>query len=482
MKNESNVNTRYYLKVVIYVLLTFGIGYLPPFGSVTEMGMKVLGVFIGTVFGWMALGFIWPSLFSMVALGIIGYASVNTIIIQGLGFNTLPAFILSFVLAEALAKTTTPELIANVLLKRKRLAGHPYVIMGFVLLIMEILTLLNGGFVALFLMWSLVITLAESVGYKKGDGFISFMIPAILVLFIVSSQTFPFKEMAILYTGLFTKGTGLAVPYVPFTVWHLVLQNVYILLLLFVARFIIRLDVSKLQGDTTFFDSERQTMTSDQKFGMTILLGFIIVMFIPSFFPADWAVVQLLNRLGLPGVLIILLSIMTIRRTKQGEGFIDLAKSCAKGINWTVIWMVIATTPLASALEDEACGVISTFTQFVVPIFSGLSPNIFIAVCAIILGLSTQFLHNLVLNFIFIPLLCPICMQLGGNPYTCFLVCCFAMCTAIATPAASANAAFIFGHNYMNTKDAYFNGWMHAILNLLLVVILGIPLANLLFV
>lgn len=126
MQNIANKQRSYYLKVIIYLILTFGIGYLPPFGAVTPMGMKVLGVFIGTVFGWMALGFIWPSLFAMAALGIIGYKGVNAVIMEGLGFNTLSAFILSFVLAAALAKTNAPELIANVMMKRKSFAGHPY--------------------------------------------------------------------------------------------------------------------------------------------------------------------------------------------------------------------------------------------------------------------------------------------------------------------------------------------------------------------
>ena len=44
-------HTLYYVHVVIFLLITFGFGFLPPFGQITEVGMKVLGAFLGAVYG-----------------------------------------------------------------------------------------------------------------------------------------------------------------------------------------------------------------------------------------------------------------------------------------------------------------------------------------------------------------------------------------------------------------------------------------------
>ena len=44
-KNISNL-----LKFIVMIVLTIGIGMLPPFGGITPMGMKILGVFIGKLF------------------------------------------------------------------------------------------------------------------------------------------------------------------------------------------------------------------------------------------------------------------------------------------------------------------------------------------------------------------------------------------------------------------------------------------------
>lgn len=49
-------NMMYYIHSIIFVLMTFGIGFLPPIGGITELGMKVLGIFIG-LFIW--LDFYW---------------------------------------------------------------------------------------------------------------------------------------------------------------------------------------------------------------------------------------------------------------------------------------------------------------------------------------------------------------------------------------------------------------------------------------
>lgn len=45
----TNKNKVYYINVVIYLVILFGIGLIPPFGAITELGMKVLGVFIATI-------------------------------------------------------------------------------------------------------------------------------------------------------------------------------------------------------------------------------------------------------------------------------------------------------------------------------------------------------------------------------------------------------------------------------------------------
>lgn len=50
-KNPDQGYISYLGKVVVMLVLMFGFGFLPLFGQMTELGMKVLGVFIGLLFG-----------------------------------------------------------------------------------------------------------------------------------------------------------------------------------------------------------------------------------------------------------------------------------------------------------------------------------------------------------------------------------------------------------------------------------------------
>lgn len=116
------------------------------------------------------------------------------------------------------------------------------------------------------------------------------------------------------------------------------------------------------------------------------------------------------------------------------------------GISWDVIWLIVATTPLAAAFQAEECGIMPTVMGFLTPILTSMSPAVFIIACTIILGITTQVVHNLILAIVFIPILCPLCASMGGNPYACFLVINMALMMAFVTPAASMNAGMIFGH------------------------------------
>ena len=41
--------------IVITFALTFLVGFLEPIGAMTMYGMKVLGIFLGMLYGWIAL-------------------------------------------------------------------------------------------------------------------------------------------------------------------------------------------------------------------------------------------------------------------------------------------------------------------------------------------------------------------------------------------------------------------------------------------
>lgn len=62
----------YWLHTLIYFLLTFGIGKIS-YSALPPMGMSVIGIFLGLLYGWTFIGFIWPSMFSIFMLGVCGF-------------------------------------------------------------------------------------------------------------------------------------------------------------------------------------------------------------------------------------------------------------------------------------------------------------------------------------------------------------------------------------------------------------------------
>ena len=64
---------------IIVLILAFGFRFLPPFAGITELGMGVLGAFLGAIYGWVFIDLAWPSFIAITATGLsCGMASVIT--------------------------------------------------------------------------------------------------------------------------------------------------------------------------------------------------------------------------------------------------------------------------------------------------------------------------------------------------------------------------------------------------------------------
>ncbi|MBO5366857.1 MAG: hypothetical protein J6A39_09585 [Peptococcaceae bacterium] len=477
----SNKNMIYYIHIAVYLIITFGVGFLKPFGQITELGMDVLGVFIGVIYGWIFLGLTWPSIFTLFALAVVGYGNISALFSSGISYYVIPITLLGFMFAAAAGKTGLNTWFGEWLMSLKIIVGRPYALILVLLLGMEMLTMMNAGYVGLFMVWGIAVSIAEQAGLPKRNPFICFMIPAILVIFVMSGFILPFLPSSVMYMSFFTQGMGTAIPELPYMIWQLIIVNCYVLVVMAAAKFVFRIDMSAIKVALESYEGKKcPKMDKYQRFGFIVLVAFLASMISSMILPATWPIIAVIKKLGVLGMMCLFMVIFFCYRKEDGTHLVTV-NDAANGIGWDVVWLLIATTPLAAAFQAEACGILPTIMGTLTPMLMGMSPAIFIIACSFFIGVGSQFIHNLILIVVFVPLLVPMCAQMGGNPYACYLAIYAAAQAAYMTPAASMTAAFIFGHPSLEPRDGYINGAMHFVLSLLVVYVIGLPAANILF-
>ncbi len=486
---RNKKNLMYYIHVAIFITITFGFGFLPPFAQITEVGMHVLGAFLGAVYGWLFIALDWPSLIALIALGISGLSTpFQDLFMSGWMFQSVSQSLLAYLFAEAIASTQFTSYIADKLMSIKLFRGKPYALIFGCLIAAEIMFILHCGLAGLFLLWSMFSVISEKAGYEKQNKFSKIMVPTVVIIFILTSFVFPFNAGSIVQINFFTQGMAalipdITVPFTGWTLWWLAFTNVYIVLWVLFVKFILRIrypEIAALGEELETLGDTKQKMTSEQKFGLTILFLFLGGMFLPGILPSSWFITTVCSQLGLTGMLCLCLCIFCAWKKASGEQFTSM-QTLSKGIVWNIIWLLVATEPLATAFNSEECGIMASLMGVVTPILTNMSSWMFLIAALIVLGLTTQVVHNFVLMVVFIPLLCPMYAQMGGNPFVMFMGLIVILNAALTTPAASYTSALMFGEPSLERKQGYIQGFSHFVFAFLTFLIAGAPLANLFF-
>lgn len=361
-------NTTYYIHSAIVLALMFGFGSLPPFGQITEMGMRVLGVFAGMLWGWIFIEIAWPSVLGMLAFGMTGFMTVSQVFAEGFGNTTVLTVLMAFLFTALLESCKITDYIAAKFLSSKAIIGKPWLLITTIFLVDYVISISSSNLAATFLLWAIFIKVTEKVGYEKGDKLVSFVICGIVYIGVCAAMVLPFQVAAIVFVGFLTDGTGLTVGDIPYTIYMLITSMVFLFTLLFVGKYILRLDVSKLADDEDRFAYMRgEKATYEQKIGLFFIAAFLLMLFLPSFMPKKWMVTQVLSNWGLIGVVGVLLVVATFIRSKEGQSLISIGEICSKGVGWELIWLLTATFPLADAMKSQDCGIMATVVTVITP-------------------------------------------------------------------------------------------------------------------
>lgn len=479
MSTAAQKNKKMYIHIAIMFAITFAVWNMPTFGQITELGMKVLGVFLGIVYGWIFIDLLWVSFAGFALLTMTGYCTSTEAFASGFGNPTFLMVLLPAAFAIALNEIGISDGIAYWILSRKVFIGRPWFLIVAICATVFIMGLFNGGMAAIFLMWTIAIKIGELNGYKPGSRVLNMLIALIVYIAMTAPAMVPFYGGVILYGGFLTQATELVIPSGPMMLCGMIYIIATIIIMLLVSKFIMKVDAKHYTTTPELCEEYgKYKMNKYQKVGFVLLLFYFAVLMIPAVFPTIPGA-KFCNSLGVIGWTIVYMTVFLIWRKDDGKPIVSLM-NCFNNLPWAMLMLLAVTYPLAAAMESPDTGITATITGFLAPALGKLDVTILIIVTMLALAVITQFMHNVVMGAIFIPIIVPIVISMGGNPFVCWFLMYGALSCAYVTPAGSMMAGMVFGHKHMKAKDAYLFGLLF-LGAAIIVMLCMIPLLNIAF-
>lgn len=481
MKQPSAPDSRHILHVVIFFLLTFGTGFLPPVG-ITPMGMNILGVFLGMLYGWTFIGFAWPSMICLVALGFTGYADPGKII--GSAFSHPAVLFTIFVLAFTTYcdKSGINDIMAKWCLSRRVFVGHPWVFTAGVLVATLIIGFLVDGVPAAFLIAGILYSMFHDIGMEKGEDYPAYLLAGVYMAGVLSFACKPWAGQNLMGISALADISGGSAVISNIAVIAIAMPVCIATLLLYtlVIRFVFRPDISRLSNLTRdYLDTlEAQIHAGrEQRIAATALVVFLLLMFLPNVLPAGSAVAAFFGKFNMVVAMVAILGVLSFLRV-EGRPVFDF-HACSSGINWNVIWMLAASIPVSAALSCDGAGLSKALGDILHSFAAGGSILLFLAGFMIFINIMTQFTHNVTIVLIAIPLIWNLSQSAGLNPVGFSILMFLAAGAAYATPAASTVGALSFANGeWVGIARAFRAGICGCVTAIICMLGLGLPLVS----
>ncbi|MBO5140388.1 MAG: SLC13 family permease [Peptococcaceae bacterium] len=457
----SSGNVKKYIHPIIAIALMLVGFIIPPPAPITEMGIAVVFIFIGMIWGWSTCGMLWPSLLGVIMLGFTGYVATPEAALGLMLTNTtFIASLVGFILFAYINETNLLDVVSTWLVTRKFAAGKPWVFCVFFFFALALVSPFIGNPILLIILgMSFIGPVLAKMGYTKEDAFPTFVMIGVSLCGL--SSVYPFFMPSSIYTrGIISTAIGGAsLTGLQYTMCIAVPTFLSIALFVLAGKFIARVDTTKFkEGSQALLEAageKKISLTADQKRGAIVLLLFSIAMIIPNVLPASWALTQVFSKAGIVGVCVVLTVAIIVLCKEDGEPLTNFSRLVA-GVSWDMVCLTGGIMVIAAALISGGTGVIAFLSAIVIPMLSKMSLVGFVVAVCVIMCVVSQFSMNMVLQMVFAPILAPILMGAGYNPMIAVMAVYFGTQWAYLAPSGSMMAAMVFGNTeWVNKKHLY---------------------------
>ncbi len=486
-KNMSYIH--FAIGLLIMLIFRFiPVGVLP---NVTEPGLQIMGIFIGTIYLWTTSDPTVASITAIVMIGLSDFTTAGGALVGCFGNATVIQMLFLMIFMGGLTNRRLTVYIGRWILTRKVIEGKPWVFTTAILLGSYCMSVFIGCFAPIFLFWPVLYGIFEDVGFKKTDKYPKLIVIGVVLGALIGFPVPPYMSngLALLgnYRGLLpnfgnlSEMPGVMIADGTYFIACFIMGLLLIASVVLVMRFVFRPDVEPLK-DVTIEMLEKNPlppMNKAQKIYGVSLVVFIFCMLVPSLLPTVPVLSFLYqNSLLVPVALTVILCLL---RGEDGP-VLDMQSVMGKDFAWPTFWLCTAAIYLGGVLTNEATGITPFLNTVLSPIFTGMSGAVFTVVLLLVTVVLTNICNSLVIGMIMQPVVLTYCVSAGVNPAPIITLLIFTvLLSAACTPAASPFAAMLFGNkDYLTSGDVYKYATTFVLVELAIILVIGIPFINLL--
>ena len=472
----------YYLHTAICLFIMFAFGQLPPLEPLTPLGMNLIGIFFGVLYGWIFIEIVWPSLAGLLALMLIGGYKPMMLLNKSFGDPVVQMMFFIFVFCATISHYGLSRFISLWFITRNFVKGRPWI---FTLTFLGSIFLLGGltsASPAAIIGWSILYGVCELCGYRKGDGYPTMMVFGIVFAAQVGMSIIPFKQVPLTVFSAYETMAGVGIDYGKYMVIAILVCVLAAIFFVLMSRYIFRPDMSKLVDlDVSKLDTEGSLQLNKiQKVILFFLILLVALLLAPNFLPRDFFVTRFLKAIGNTGIVVLLVTVMAAIKV-EGKALLNFKIMVDSGVTWGIVLLLALVQPLSGAMARPESGITPFLMQVLDPLISGGSPLFFALFIGFAAMALTQVMNNGAVGVAFMPILNSYCQATGVPPEIPLIMIVMNVHYAFLTPAASASAALLHGNDWSDTK----NIWKTAPLVLLMVygvtAVVTVLLGNILF-
>lgn len=476
-------NKKYYLNLVIGLAFMFLFRYVPAPAPMTALGMQVVGIFIGTIYLIATTHPAFPAFIAITLLITTPLFNFKEALANSFG-HWVPTFVLSILLLSyALVKCGVAKRITIWFMTRKAAQKSPWAFMA--LFFGSIFVL--GFFVDVFALMAFYLAaidlICTELGYEKKSRFATALVLGVAFLIVTMGASTGFQPHVAIVLGLYSNITGNTIGMFEYTAWSFIPLVIIFITYLLMAKFIIKPDFSKFKNfDPTTLSSQVGDITKQEIYTGIIYLLVVVGWFLPGLakmLGIESAIIKTIGSYSLvwPAFVgIILLSIIRV----EGKPLMDLKVAAKEGVPWHIVFLVIGNMILARALTSPETGFTDWFTQVLGPLTDGASTFTLFLFGAVFTAILTNLGSNSVAGIVAFQLVA----LLIKDPQVLMLVALpVAFSTRLATmlPSSFVGIGMTYGNEWVDSKKILPYGFIFVVSAIAILMLVGYPLANIIF-